>query len=354
MIGYGEKHQNNDQNWFVKILAFWPLGWLFVFTLIAFTFSWWPQATDGTFIQPEIAYLPPFQEKNYLFGTDQLGRNLLFYLLQACQTAWLLTFPPLILSTGAGMIMGFSAGYYGNSGLRVSRWTLVFSALILAGSLIFYPIYYWRVSFYFVPAGFESGFKIVLYVVFWVLVFFGLRFLGRKISSKKVSLPLDLWLTKAVETWSTLPKLLLLLLLSALTSPNLFVLMGWIAVSFWVLPARLTQSKVRELKSKPFLEAAVAMGLPTRTILVKYILPSLKGPLLINFCFAASGLLGIGASLAYLGIGLPPEDPSWGKMLANARFSVTAWWLLLFPSLFLLLSIFSLQTLGHKLSLKRR
>lgn len=333
--------------------SFWAVGWLSILTTIALTYSYWPNTSKSSFLNPEHAYAPPFQSAQSILGTDQLGRDLLFYLLHACQTAWFITFPPLIIATAFGLFLGFLAGYYGNSGLHFPLRHVLLALFILCASMVIHPLYQWCVAPWLFSESFGNNtISLFLFGAFWVALFFLLNQLGQKRLKKVISVPIDLWVTRAIDIWSTLPKLLLLLLLSAFTPPSLWSLMGWIAISFWVLPARLTRSKVRELKSEPFIEAAQAMGLSTKQIFLKHFGPSLKGPLLTNFCFSASGLLGIGASLAYLGIGLPPEDPSWGKMLSIARFSVTAWWLLFFPALFLLLSIFSLQTLGHKFSSK--
>ncbi|WP_394331427.1 ABC transporter permease subunit [Rufibacter radiotolerans] len=168
--------------------------------------------------------------------------------------------------------------------------------------------------------------------------------------AKTFALPVDAALQKIIEVWSTFPKLLLLLLLTTFTPFSILTLMGWICATYWVLPARVARASVLQLKQEAFFEATTSLGLPFQRVLVNHLWPSLKGPVITNFCFAASGLMGIGSTLAYLGIGLPADVPSWGKMLASARLSLEAWWLFAFPALLLLITIFSLQAMGNKYS----
>nr|WP_242693150.1 ABC transporter permease subunit [Sabulibacter ruber] len=171
-----------------------------------------------------------------------------------------------------------------------------------------------------------------------------------KWGNKKVTIPVDEGLQKIIGIWATFPKLLLLLILTLFTPFSILTLMFWICATYWVLPARVSRGMVLQLQKESYYETAQALGIPFKRVFTHFMWPQLKGPLLTNFCFAASGLLGIGSTLAYLGIGLPADVPSWGKMLANARFSLEAWWLIAFPSVVLLASIFSLQVIGHKFS----
>ncbi|WP_460893031.1 ABC transporter permease subunit [Rufibacter soli] len=172
-------------------------------------------------------------------------------------------------------------------------------------------------------------------------------------STKTLNVPVDGALQKIIEIWSTFPKLLLLLLLTTFTPFSVVSLMAWIGATYWVLPAQVARAIVLQIKQEPYFEATTSLGIPFHRVLLHHLWPSMKGPIITNFCFAASGLLGIGSTLAYLGIGLPADVPSWGKMLASARLSLEAWWLFAFPALLLLLSIFSLQSLGNKYSTKK-
>ncbi|WP_181305457.1 ABC transporter permease [Rufibacter sp. XAAS-G3-1] len=328
------------------------MSWLVLFSIAAFISQillW--QGKQAVAI-PEQAYLPPFTSVEHLLGTDQLGRDVLYYLFLSCRTAWLLAVPPLIVATAIGVLFGSGAAILGNNGVKITVRKLLTLALLLVAYLVLHSIIrYWpplsdypftRWLYY------GSGILLLCYVLN--------RKPGSAFSKKRtlLTLPVDEGLQKIIDLWSTLPKLLLLLILTAFTPFSMLTLMGWITATYWVLPARIARASVLQLKKGSYYETAQALGIPFNRVFTHFILPSLKGPILTNFCFAASGLLGVGSTLAYLGIGIPADVPSWGKMLANARFSVEAWWLLVFPAALLLGSIFSLQVLGHSLSAQNR
>ncbi|WP_192825149.1 ABC transporter permease [Rufibacter sp. LB8] len=340
------------RNWNLTLAL--ALAWLLAITVVALTYHWWPLAFKSTDLQPASAYVAPFQSA-HLLGTDHLGRDVWYYSMHATQTAWLLAFPPLLVSTLLGVTLGCMAGWFGNYKLTISLKTIIAMALPLLTWFFLKEFYLWRVFPLFSSIGFKHTFSWMLAGGLLVLEWAVLSFLFKPVSffKRKVTVPLDSIFKSLVEIWSTLPKLLLLLLLSAFTEPSLENLAFWIAITYWVIPARLSRTKVRLVQKQPFIEAALATGMGTSRILLYHIWPTLRGAVLTNFCFAASGLLGIGSTLAFLGIGIPPEIPSWGKMLSAARFSVDAWWLLMAPALFLLLSIFSLQALWYHLSSKK-
>ncbi|ALJ00899.1 ABC transporter permease [Rufibacter tibetensis] len=298
---------------------------------------------------PEQSFLAPFESYDHLLGTDHLGRDLLFYLLLSCRSAWLLAIPPLVIATAFGILTGTSAAILGNTGLKISSFKLI----ILSFSLLLFFILHeplvklvdmWGKGYlkYFIYSG-----------TFLLLALIAMNKLPLYIPLKKnLIVPVDEALQKIINVWSTLPKLLLLLVLSAFTPFSIYSLMGWICVTYWVLPARITRASVLQLREETYYETTKALGTPFQKVFIQFIWPSIKGPILTNFCFAASGLLGIGSTLAYLGIGIPPDVPSWGKLLANSRYSIDAWWTFVFPALLLLLSILSLQSIGNRFSSK--
>ncbi|KAA3437957.1 ABC transporter permease [Rufibacter hautae] len=302
--------------------------------------------------QPEQAYLAPFTSFEHFLGTDQLGRDVLSYLFLSCRTAWLLAIPPLVAASLIGVALGTIAALVGNSGWKIPMYRFFSLVILLLVYATMYPIiHFW-------PVFAESSlihwayYGSTLPLLYFLLFKEGSS--GNRGKGKSITLAFDEWLQKIINVWSALPKLLLLLLLTAFTHFSLGTLMGWICATYWVLPARIARASVLQLKKDFYYESAQALGIPFHRVFTHFIAPSLKGPILTNFCFAASGLLGVGSTLAYLGIGIPPDVPSWGKMLANARYSIEAWWLLAFPATFLLASIFSLQVLGNRISAHRR
>ncbi|WP_377063939.1 ABC transporter permease subunit [Rufibacter immobilis] len=320
------------------------LLWLLLFTMAAIFAHW--AILQGREIEatPELAYLPPFTNPAHLLGTDQLGRDVLFYLFLSCRTAWLLSFPPLVLTTILGVAGGTGAAILGNSGMTINRVNFYVSLFLLLVFLYLSPVLDGLVPIRYIPLASTAYWLTCMGLLLYFLIFRG----SPSKVSKHITIPVDEVLEKSINIWSTLPKLLLLLLLSAFGTFSLYSLVGWICLGYWVLPARVARTTVLQIKQEPYYETAKALGIPFQTKFLNFIWPALQGPILTNFCFAASGLLGIGSTLAYMGIGVPADIPSWGKMLANARFSVEAWWLIAFPAALLLVSILSLQTIGQQ------
>jgi microcin C transport system permease protein len=91
-----------------------------------------------------------------------------------------------------------------------------------------------------------------------------------------------------------------------------------------------------------FVEAAKCMGIASRKIIFKHILPNGLVPVVTFFPFSLVGAIGSLAALDYLGFGLPPPTPSWGELLAQAQTYRWAWWLILYPSL----ALFVVMLLG--------
>ena len=153
---------------------------------------------------------------------------------------------------------------------------------------------------------------------------------------------------RVVEVLNSVPQFFLLLIIVSIFQPNLLWLVvisslfGWIFISYYIRGEFL---KNRRLE---FAEAARALGAGQLRIILKHILPNSLGPVITFAPFLiAAHITGL-ASLDYLGFGLAPPTPSWGELLKQAQenFS-TSWWLALFPSLALFVTLLMLNMLGE-------
>lgn len=167
----------------------------------------------------------------------------------------------------------------------------------------------------------------------------------------------DLLGQRTTEVLSTVPQLLLLIILIAIFQPSLWLLViitsvfGWIPISYYMRAEFLKNRKLE------YVEAAKSMGASNSRIFFKHILPNSLSPIITFSPFAISGLIASLAALDYLGFGLTPPTPSWGELLAQAQKNFTiAWWLALFPSLalFSILTMFSLMGEGIRDALDPR
>jgi peptide/nickel transport system permease protein len=150
-----------------------------------------------------------------------------------------------------------------------------------------------------------------------------------------------------VDAFLSFPSLLLAIVLAATIGRGLEKAILALAASWWPWYARLSQVQAGSLARKEYVEAARHMGLPTRRILYRYILPSALPPLLVQAMLDIGSAILEVAALSFLGLGAQPPAPDWGLMLATGRlYFASYWWVVAFPGLFLVLTILGFNLLG--------
>jgi peptide/nickel transport system permease protein len=127
------------------------------------------------------------------------------------------------------------------------------------------------------------------------------------------------------------------------------MLMVIIGVTSWSGYARYGRAELLRLRQQDFVQAAVAAGLPLRSILFRHMLPNGVAPLLVAASFGVASAILAEATLSFLGLGLV-DDPSWGQMLNQAvRASTFNWWLAVFPGGAIFLTVFAYHLIGESL-----
>lgn len=157
-------------------------------------------------------------------------------------------------------------------------------------------------------------------------------------------------LMRGVDVLMAFPSLLLALGLIVILGRGVANAILAIGVVYLTTTARIVYGVALRLREETYVEAAQSMGAGTLWTIRKHILPNMISPLLVQasfvFAFAQLGA----ASLDFLGLGTPPDIPSWGNMLAESRLYITrAPWLLFFPGMMIALTAFSLNLTGDAL-----
>jgi peptide/nickel transport system permease protein len=122
-----------------------------------------------------------------------------------------------------------------------------------------------------------------------------------------------------------------------------------IAITIPEIPrvVRLVRAVVLSIREQTFVQGAVAAGTRTWAILLRHILPNALTPIIVQATYIAASAVLIEAYLGFLGVGTPPETPSWGNIIAEGRnFIMLAIWSVLFPGLFLGTMVLSINILG--------
>lgn len=160
----------------------------------------------------------------------------------------------------------------------------------------------------------------------------------------------DLLLFRVVEVFMGVPLLFLLILAAAVLPRDTYVMMAIIGCCSWTGAARFTRAECLKLRSQDFVLAARAAGLPTTAVVLRHVLPSAIAPVLVESSFAIAAAILAEATLSYLGLS-PPDQPSWGRLLARAAGSTGqfVWWLAIFPGAAIFLTVLSYNLLGEAL-----
>jgi peptide/nickel transport system permease protein len=161
---------------------------------------------------------------------------------------------------------------------------------------------------------------------------------------------LGLVLMRVVDVMMGIPALMLALALVVILGKGLFNTMIAIGAVYVTTTARITYGLTRKIVSETYIEAVTSLGAGDARILWRHVLPNLISPLMVQatFIFAFAQLSA--ASLDFLGLGLPPDVPSWGNMVAETRRYITrAPWLLMAPGGAIILTVFSLNLVGDVL-----
>ena len=158
---------------------------------------------------------------------------------------------------------------------------------------------------------------------------------------------LDAIMMRIMDGLMSIPPVLLAIALMALTKASIENVI--IAITLAEVPrvVRLVRSLVLTLREEPYVEAAIAAGTSLPRILVRHILPNTVGPLLVQGTYVCASAMITEAILSFIGAGTPPNIPSWGNIMAEARslFQI-AGYLLLFPGICLSLTVLAVNMLG--------
>lgn len=138
---------------------------------------------------------------------------------------------------------------------------------------------------------------------------------------------IDIIFQRFIEIWSGLPVLFLLIILSSLVEPNFWWLLGLMLLFSWMALVSVVRVEFLRARNFEYVKAARAMGLPTRIIILRHVLPNAMVATLTYMPFILNGSITTLTSLDFLGFGLPPGSASLGEMLAQGKNNLHAPWL---------------------------
>ncbi len=158
---------------------------------------------------------------------------------------------------------------------------------------------------------------------------------------------LDAPLMRLVDAMMSFPDILLGIALVSILGVSLWNVMLALVIVYTPRVARVVRAATLVLRELLFVDAARALGVRTHRILWSHILPNLMSPILVQLTFIFAYAILAEAGLSFLGVGVPPDIPTWGTMIAGSlEYADKALWTILSPGLAIVLTALSLQLLG--------
>jgi oligopeptide transport system permease protein len=161
---------------------------------------------------------------------------------------------------------------------------------------------------------------------------------------------MDAVMMRLVELLYTIPFIIFVILLMVLFGRQFLLLFVAIGAVEWLTMARIVRAQVMAVKRQEFIEAAVALGLRRRVILLRHLIPNATGPILVYATLTVPMVMLLEAFLSFLGLGVPPPMSSWGVLIKEGAEVMREFpWLLIFPGSVFALTLLSLNFLGDGL-----
>lgn len=285
---------------------------------------------------------------HHLLGTDELGRDVAAGMLHGTRIAISVGVIAMSIASLIGILLGSLAGYFGDNRLQMSRIRLL---LNLVGVVLAFFYAFIARGHALSTAAEESGFLPQLFFSFGI--FAGIMLLVNLLASalkrvpglkQRVNIAADILVMRLIEVFNSIPGLLLILSIVALTKPsivNVMVIIGFIS---WTGIARFIRAELLRIRNLEYIEAAQAMGFSEARIIFRHAIPNALTPVLITIAFGIASAILTEAFLSFLGIGVAAEEVTWGSLLNLARTKFAAWWLAIFPgtAIFITVTIFNL------------
>lgn len=160
----------------------------------------------------------------------------------------------------------------------------------------------------------------------------------------------DIILMRIIDGLQAIPSILLAIAIAAIMGGGMFTVILAITISEIPLVVRLVRGMVFTIREEPYIEAARSMAVPTRTIMVRHVIPNMIGALIVQATYICGVTILFEAYLSFLGAGISPETPTWGNIMAEGRgVALLAPWVVAFPGICVALVVLAFNELGDGL-----
>jgi peptide/nickel transport system permease protein len=279
----------------------------------------------------------------YLFGTDDLGRDVFARMLQGAWVSLTVGFVAVGIAVLIGIFMGGISGYFGQGHIRVDQILAAFVLLLGGGLLAVGAIF--------------SGSALLLigsaYIFFsrWLK-----KVLGKQPPPKWMKvffagvISIDTLIMRLVDIMLCFPSFFLILTVVALLPASMYNIMIVIGLTSWMGATRFVRAEFLSLREQDFVTAARALGVSNWRIIFRHMIPNAIAPVLVSATIGIATAILTEAGLSFLGFGVPPPHATWGNILSDGkRFIFDAPWLTFVPGFAILLVVLSFNLFGEGL-----
>jgi peptide/nickel transport system permease protein len=164
----------------------------------------------------------------------------------------------------------------------------------------------------------------------------------------------DQVIMRVTDAWLALPALVFAIFLATVLGPSMWNIIIILGLVYWTRYARVIRGEVLSLREREFVKLAEIAGARRWRVIRRHILPNVLNTTMILASLTIGVVIIAEASLSFLGVGVPPPQPAWGSMLAEARSTLMAgkWWLTVWPGLCILLVVLATQLCGDWLRVR--
>ncbi len=296
--------------------------------------------------QPNFEMLQPNERPPlgiYVFGTDDLGRDVFARMLQGSWVSLTVGFVAVGIAIIIGIFLGGIAGYYGHRHIRINQ--LVAGGFLAAGTILLITDLIWAGAVVFL-----GGLACVL-----------IPFLTKKSASAKTkaawtrlwyfnTITVDTLVMRFVDIMLCFPSFFLILTVVALLPASIYNIMIVIGLTSWMGTTRFVRAEFLSLREQDFVAAARALGLNDFRIIFRHMMPNAVAPVLVSATIGIASAILTEAGLSFLGFGVPPPHATWGNVLSGGKgFIFDAPWLTFVPGFAILLVVLSFNLFGEGL-----
>ena len=274
------------------------LGSIFIILLIGFSFIGPFFLEDNYYTYQELEQKMQGPNKEYILGTDHLGRDQLGRIIKGGQISLMVGLVATVVSLTIGIGYGTISGYFGGN---IDRFMMRIVDIL-----------------YSLP-----------FTIFVILLMVFAKDLGDSI---------DTWFKEMGSNYSISGEWNMLLL---------FIAIGAVE---WLTMARIVRGQVLSLRKQEFIEACISLGLPTHRIIFRHMIPNVLGPVIVYTTLTIPAVMLLEAFLSFLGLGVQPPTPSWGLLIKDGADRMReAPWMLVYPGAMFALALFSFNFVGDGL-----